>query len=511
MAGDEAAGFIKVSMAMDVGVDAPMAEFNADFAVNTVPSAVVKLAVGVNGRGEHSQAAAAVQAINDTRTPIEISSMLEGSEGDEGTIFSGYVTAAALDAAAGQSVGILLYCEHKIANLDAGTKLSHFFHAESASDMWNVVSGNASGISGNASMDGGIYQKLAHGNPQGDIWGNFMKPIFAYLCESGGDRFKLTEFASAGAGTNHMALQALDLVNSGDGAMPAAVKSSNSALAKVLAKAIPDHIMQPASGQSFWETMVNFGALWKLACLPRCEDVLYVPFLEAANSVHAEISLHDYFYSSGLQNIARTPVRGVALFSDSGNAHGYGASNAHVAGLADMVQFGGDGTGQMVCLRVPSCFTDLGSTTTVAALCPAAKTPLSHMSNPTVPQAPLAADFINEAYAFGGSALDMIAKALLTTYRYKDRTVQIIGKWRTDICPGSSVAVELLTGEQGQSAWFYGCVTAVSYNVTADQPFICTKLTIGFLRSAGEQNSSPLVTDSHPIYDSTFIGAGMRG
>jgi hypothetical protein len=93
---------------------------------------------------------------------------------------------------------------------------------------------------------------------------------------------------------------------------------------------------------------------------------------------------------------------------------------------------------------------------------------------------------------------------------YRDRTVTLVGKWRTDICPGSSVAVEVLTGDKKKTSWAYGCVTAVRFIASADQPYIATRLTVGFLRDASEQTGSPLVADDHPVFDNMFIGGGMR-
>lgn len=502
----DAAGFTRVRLTAEAGsVTMPVAEFSADYAINEIPRAAVKVAIGWSGSGGSSDVSGLLADLGGPRTPITVMAELTGTDGDQGVIFDGYVTAATLEATAGQSVGVMLTCESKAADLDAGNKLSSVFHAESAQDLWKSASNSSINKAGPGLTDK-AYQAIVSGGS--DLWGDFMLPLFRVIAESG-DRFNTVEFGLSPPNTR--ALAAFELVNRGGASGPKIKGAFAQAMTGPGQSALPVHILDQSSGQSFWDTMVNVGALWKAACLPRVSDVLYVPFTEAVKSVHKRISIHDYWGSPSSRVVARTPVKGVCLFTDSQSMLKGVSASMRAAGVADMSQFGEPGaSGQMLCVTAPSQYVNLVEPSATKEKIDAARATAGSWNKPVQPGYSSAMTAYEMAFPFGGSILDAMAKAMLVTYRYRDRTVTVVGKWRTDICPGSSVAVEVLTGDRKQTSWVYGCVTAVGFIASADQPYIATRITVGFLRDAAEQGGSPLVSDDHPLFESTFTGGGMR-
>jgi hypothetical protein len=116
---------------------------------------------------------------------------------------------------------------------------------------------------------------------------------------------------------------------------------------------------------------------------------------------------------------------------------------------------------------------------------------------------------------------DAYARLVLLDYMLKDRSGTITGRFRTDISPGSTIAVEVIGGGKfsattGDPRYLYGLVEAVTLNMNGGSGgtgSASTSLILRNVMTAQEHDGylGILTEDRHPIFDAAFVGAKLTG
>ena len=486
------------------------------YPLNDVATAVLKLALGDSGRGRRALGYQAVRQARLTRSPLKVTANFTGQErpgkgwsGGRTVLFDGYVGGSGVDAVAARTVGLTIAAEHVLSELDAGSKLSHVVHASSEYDVWKKAVTSYDVFSTTAGMSPVI--KVPPLAAITDIWNNLIKPAFQLLAQSGEGLVDFMPGIGRGA-VNDRVLNALRTINRGN-AMKAAIKRGHK-LQEKTADSLVDSLLMKESGQSMLETLLNFCNVWQMAVIPLFSGALVVPHLPTYRRIYRRIGADEIFTVTTQSEWPRTPIRGVLMVS--GNSVAFSNSDAQKAmpagtGVADLGLMGG-GTaygnyaGQMLILGVPAAFGEFHMPAAVSSKLPVEKKNSAFIGNPRL-RMPTPARHELEGLEDGGFVSDL-AKAHLCRYRYQGRSVTIVGRVRTDICPGSIVEVEML-GDVGEMVSMFGCVTEVSYFFSAEQPYAATAITVSYLRTELEQSGSPAIMSEHPLFTTTFVGGAM--
>lgn len=516
-AGDVDYSFAKVSVETKInGTVVEPIEVILNYPLNGVPTCALKLAVGSNGMGESAKGHQALQDAKNHQSDVEIIGNFTGEEKPgqgfkQGTakIFEGKTMGPRIDAIAHQAVGLSMIAEHFVADLAAANKISWITHPDSGFD----VSASLSTKDSNFHPPGTIMLPFSEPpivkDAASDVWKNGIEPLFTALA-SRGDAVGPRLLRSINQ-PNSRVLQLLGRINSGKGAMSAAIsKGLESGGAKEkFNRNITHSIISKDTGQTFWDTLLNFGSIWMLGVVPLFDRVLVVPLIEVYNKAPIKIGLDEYWSCVTQLSTPRSPLRGVALFSEPGDNNFNEASyskrgQAVLSGLADVTQFGGEPYGHMLCMQLGALYSSFKAKSTVKSLPASGATP-RWIGNPGQSPQESVAKEVEEA--FEGRVLDHVARGLLCKNLFRDQTVGIGGRLRFDISPGAQVEVEI-PGNKGEPVSVFGCVTQVSYIINSERPYVSTNLTVSYLRTKADQND-PMVPGEHPLYGANFVGTDM--
>ena len=108
---------------------------------------------------------------------------------------------------------------------------------------------------------------------------------------------------------------------------------------------------------------------------------------------------------------------------------------------------------------------------------------------------------------------DDYAKLLMQRLFLAKRRGYIEGRFRLDIAPGSTVAIEVIEDKfsdpDAEPLTIVGCVSSVTLALdsgSGGSPYAATRLELLAVRTAQEHNDARITSVTHPIYDSRFAG-----
>ena len=110
--------------------------------------------------------------------------------------------------------------------------------------------------------------------------------------------------------------------------------------------------------------------------------------------------------------------------------------------------------------------------------------------------------------------MNRFARAVYVAEAVRDRAVDLMGRLRFDICPGSSVKVqgvpERFTAGDALAEDFHATVRQVTYLFDAEASSVATAFHLADLRTASENDaSSPLSLERHPMWKDAWSGASL--
>lgn len=376
----------------------------------------------------------------------------------------------------------------------------------------------------------------SYGSITEDLWGRAIKPIFSSLARR--KIIKLNTdlyscFGDSSESENKQAIYALariegvsavggpdDLVLSEytptlslytpAGLAPKNITGVENAIIQMIANQSQESFAQ----STFWGKLVgSFAPSLAFAVVPQAEKALVVPFtLGIRDSYCKKIKSDDYYYINK-SSIQFRPTRAVAVLTVKTSMSGLTPDQlGDVAACyaPDDVKIY-DGQIRVVVppewlINVEVIASDLPTNSELASG--------DEFNTPTTP---------NESAAGSETVGTIIADIQDYYLRYarwvfvnealRGRNMQIAGKLRFDIAPGSNVFIEdtadKFVRSESDVSGFYASVAAVNITIDAEKNTATTGMVLTAVRSADENESNKTSTDEHPLYGDFFVGAPL--
>lgn len=534
------------------GNELPLSSAVVSYALNELPQAVCRLAVGTDVNGVDAFASTAIAGFN-SRLPAKIyvtispkarytpPGVLVGADPPIGkqllfegeTAWNGFV----LDAGA---IQYEIRLDHWLADLSHASAISPSISPATPADFafpaaYRLASPDTRGGQANAggfSAVGTIAQLLT---PEitNDLWrGGFLK-LYQFLASS--DHLAdaslnsplgyvlNSRFNTKSTDGNAQAIAALKRMNVAAAPALSMIKPSGSTGSAIAASAIASAITQTTLdsliNESIWDHMVRSANEYLFAITPGPDNAYLAPWLPNLRESRTKIYHTEYDSFQGSGNNLRT-VRGVILVTgkdwSTGASLSAAGDNPQVNrdfGFA-VYKAGGD-TGRVIVRQAPSWLAGVpqevvGAFPTTAAdlVVPTPAAPAAVVGAAAV-AAVKPADAITSMHGY----LSAYAKGYFGLESLTHRVGELSGRLRFDIRPGSIVNID--TGGRGASdevkalgPVLTAAVNRVSIRVDAQANAASTTLTLSHLRSEIE-NKSDVTLKDHPLYDTTWNGDSL--
>lgn len=492
-----------ITFSADVKVDGikiPAVDISVTYALNQVPEAAIRLAVGRSKSGPSNAMGVLSRADHMSSLVVTVNQQGSPFRNGEQTIFNGFVAGPRNDATADQSVGAMVDGVGFLHELQLGNKLSWLLHQSSPAPLFQPALTTPAQGGNTVTLDNRINVT----GIENDVWNNGMLKVFNFLAKDG----SLVAFGMKGQ-SNARAMAALSKIKTDPTAPLAINKAAGTGdPGQFMSKGIAQHLCSVSSGVSFWDTILSFSSLWSMALVPRVNDALIVPFIEASRSVYKNIKLSETFSFTSLNNIQRANCRGVLLVGarQAPPQGGVGMDMGWLGvALAEDLGMSGTDTGQIKAYQWPEAYGAAVVPNSATLNIPKISNNIRSVNNPRGNVPPSAA---SDYKTYNLPAfMTKVAEARLRRELLTGRMCTVTGPFRTDICPGSTVGVELI-GEEDEGLMMFGVVSSVQFNINAEQPMVSTTFTISHLRTLATQMSAA-VSNAHPVFGTTFKGATL--
>jgi len=513
------------------GVEVPASTVQLDYELNGVPRATVVVPTGRDaGTGLASPAAALLS--DQALRPIEVMVRCEyadadGSEfgvphGEWVKVFEGRTGGfGAVRRRNPPQAGLRVSANHWLDEADHSSIFSRWSHPSNPAQYSAAMIHRAGGTGIAASPSyWGPYDSsdaIRESNVRDDLWGKALRPFFEGLARA--DGLAVPEQGLGGSGLpNDAALAILSRIRA-----PEPLKLRISADAQ-LDTAIREHLQAVLSdpgelaARTLWDVLVGgLAGSYLFAVVPRVEDALVVPFAGACRRPFADLGL-DQLDAVDLAGRSPRPVRAVGVLGRYDATTGLdGRPSAD--GRSALAVVGGwrevPGPGTVHIEQPPpwaaSC---LAATRYAASSSGAFGARIATADRPEAadPDAGAEAARGDGAEASRG-VLERLATARMAQLRSVDRQGSAGGPLRLDLAPGSTVrlAVSGDPAAGGVDGWFVAAVLRASSVLSAEGRAARTSFHLGFLRTEAENAVDAWALDEHPLYDSLFSGAPLRG
>lgn len=541
------------TLTLEVGEETyDVAQFNAAFALNEVPTAQCLIAVGRDAASGSAATPAAVHKAHSLKqmTPAKVRFTPTGEYRPDGTrwpdgpqvIFSGYFTGFAPRKVNGKFF-VVAPLIHWLVDLSCSSAVCQGLHAANPTQL-NAVAAVLSSLDDSGAAQGSTIGALAAAEVVAPAIGaDFWKAIKSLFCALANVPVQAVGPGDACGGdgdfrTNDRALKALALFE-GDAegcpfdpvdlgpnySVPLAI--ANGGVSKVdeaLAAAIGDELVESYASTSFWGKLVGqFCPLFQLAVVPMVARALVVADTPAYRGGPWKTLALSEYSDADFTPLLERPLRGVGVVASwsSPTQAGVGPPGALTAlrggcWIEDSVD-PGDGLLQFVPEPAWLRLADL-----VAAPDP-----------PDVPGRAAGADAVGADAGGGGegagagedeggpgNAVDALYRDyahsvyVMNTLRGRHGTVS--GKLRFDIAPGSIVRVvgdaeEFLGGADALAIDYVGCVQRVTITINAESGVAATSFQLSHVRSASENAEPRTSVAAHPLFGAAIHGGGKHG
>lgn len=544
----------KVTARVEInGIVLPVTSISVDYALNELPQAVCRFALGTDGNGVDSLAAIKLPNFGPRATARIYANLapqgrytppstLVGADppiGDlllfEGeTAWNGFVVNEG-------SVQYEIRLDHWLADLSYASAISPSISPATPADfafpmVTRIVSPDTKGgqaTSGGFSAVGSIA-KLLTPEITADLWrGGFLK-LYQFLASS--DHLAdaslssplgyvlNSQFGVKSTTGNAQALAALTRMNIPSAPVLDLIKPSGGVGSAIAAGAISTSITQATLdalvNESIWDHLIRSSSEYLFSVSTGPNDTYLVPWLPNLRTVNTKIYSGEYHSFQGSGENLRT-IRGVILTTGKDWSTGAGLSAAgdnpqinREFGFATY-KAGGD-TGRVVVRQAPSWLAGVPQdvvgafpNTAQGLVVPTPGAPSVALAGGAAAVATNPANALTTMYGY----LSAYAKGYFGIESLTHRVGAIDGRLRFDIRPGTIVSVE--TGGRGASGninamgpIITAAVTRVSITIDAQGETGMTTLTLGHLRTAAENNSDLTLT-SHPLYNTTWTGGPL--
>lgn len=533
-------------------VAVPILSFEATYPLNGIPRASVVVAAGrtLGKTGEFDVPSPAHLKLDFVkyRTPARVYAHLIEEAGvkagaglvneapfpaHEFLIFEGYTSDQGYARGVAQ-VGFTLQLEHWLVALTFSSAVSASSHPANPYDLLFPATARLSspdtpeGRNASGGLSGlGAAQAELGVDAIDDLWGNGILKWYRKLAERdhlldaaiGGQLQLVVGLNGQAERPNRVANDVLDRMEPGDDMPPLALDMTDASAALIaenVRREIAARTIDSAAGQTLWDNLMDLGGRYLFAVSPGIERARVVPFTPALRAPYMTV------YPTEIDTLERhtvTPVqtRAMVLYgvfsADAGGSLADGDAPSTIGpGGVYRPDDGDQGTVRM--LPAPSwlanvaqqAFGRAGGATSDALVRNAGPNPAGNGATPPAG--------VEEAMGGLKPALDRFAHAAYLNDLTGFRTGTLIGKFRTDIAPGSIVRIlplpEKFLAEDDGGKPLFAAVTAVTLRLGSDPaPAAATILSLAHVRDRPENNLDRFTADRHPLYKTVWTGGRL--
>lgn len=542
--------------------------FSSSFAVNTIPTAVLSLAVGrlANDLSNTPQFASvhllqkelstrakvrvylqstvlsslgvqqATVPVGGTATPGPLQHIGVPADGKELIIFEGNVTGVGRAISAAGTAVATIHLEHWLANLNYASAISATSDPGNPADMvFSAVArarGSTQAASGQTpdpvSWVPSVAKDFVNAAALQDIWGEVLYKWLQLVIKS--DPF-ITEVNGAGiavTGDTGPILDAIAKLAPGNPAgMPLSLYlgdgENTQAIAAGIRTSLKDQTGTNWVNTTLWGKLVGeWAPEYFFSIIPRVEDGLIVPFCgPLAGEPWAVIGNEDYVFVKTDAHIPQL-LRGVGIVHPTTSPSGFnqtsvGSTNIGYGGFAGFYASESTPVGMVLIKSAPRWLSQDRAWQ---------RSGLAEGANGVVETAidgddiPAGDDPDNVEEA----AAVLVTRNFMTRYaqqwysmeRLKGRTGEVACKVRFDICPGSNIMLEADAAADASVNTtvflqkLYATVVQVNYIFDVENQKAGTSLLLSHIHSEAEHNdSADIVADRPPLYVTAWRGAAM--
>lgn len=528
------------------GTEVEIIQFGADFELNTIPSATAVCALGRNVKDQKPAAIHQLVKTLRMKQPVKVWLQMDAHgervpptvdvndedppAGEKTLIFDGYTSGPAYQRR-GNAASFSIALEGWLADLAYSSCLSASTHPSTPADLafpvvLRLLNPNlASSTQPGAGMTGpSLAQAILAPNVVEDLWGNGILPWFKALASD--DHVASVGGAFAAllkGGPNRAALAALERMKPGiPGTVPLKfdLGGAGAAQAQIVSNIqsmIARQTFETLFGYTMWDNLVGMASNFMFAVSPGIADAMVVPMIPTLND-HM-LTIYDTEYDDiALSGASQRTLKAVALFGskdmDGGPPMAGNGVPLKDVGVGGVYSPAGVKEGLVIAKQAPEWLGGL-----------AYEAYTSNIKGPNdlvVPVAPAPGGGglrgPDPALVIGGlnQVLNKFARAMYGFEVLKFRQGQLVGKFRTDIRPGSIVRIECASdrfievidqfGEE-----LFAAVNRVSLYLDAEGSKASTTFGLAHNRGRDENASPDTSMESHPLYATKWKGYRLRG
>jgi hypothetical protein len=441
-------------------------------------------------------------------------------------LFEGYVNDIAPVrgvGAASLNIGLI----HWLSDLTLGNKLCDFAHPATPSALLRPVLPNVNG----STIPGynPNFRNIAN-TTRNDVWGN-IKDIFMAITDL--DPLAIHNMTAAYGGYKNYRKQKVSSVvgrmDKDIDTVPMVFTAGAEDYINFAFTKLADLLVSPDTGTTFFDTLRFCAESFMFSVVSTAHSVTGVPLVPTfGTDPYATIYANEYD-SPRITATGGLPLRGVGFMSHEERLVPSGAAELYrstLSGLFDvfMTNSGVDASeldrvsGQVLILPTPAWIKyESDKTNNISWFRPTApgqggnastalQPPSQSTETPTETEAALRNSFANSGLGFN------LAKLVYLSKVFGDRRMNISGKLRLDIAPGSCVAVETV-GRSLASIYggadnqlLYGCVQGVTVTVDATRAHASTAFDINSIRTTREYKMAGFRVETHPVFTQMWSG-----
>lgn len=508
------------------------------YELNSVPKATFTIALG-RGHGSLTPAMIHTTGINfDVQQKIELYVTIDQIDGitqdlptGEFRLFDGYLVGVSYQKVNGQ-IQAILHSKNWLLDMDYSSSLSDSSHPMNPSQFSYRTTHLFRGANSKASSAGASWTPFVNqgmittSTIQSDFWKD---GLYKWLQEvTTVDAINTDELSFLGqTGSNATAKKALDRFTFTGGKYVPLALDMGAADSDSVAAAIW-HDVQADTFESFanttlWGKLVgSFGSRYMFAVVPRVEDALVVPFIPGLQQQWTkQIQASDYAMIGSNSELSRK-LRGVGIFSGMGGVSG--SNGREPDGSPKRLGIGGwyspqgvtDGTvllkegprwlTNIIAYDRYSQFSTGGGTQPIgSAVHPGAGG--NNQSATTKPPTPAALKKTSK------SLLDAFAHSLYVYEQLRLRQIEVGGKFRLDIAPGSTVLTDIV-GERfitndALDKDLIGNIMRVTLLIDSENGKMGTNFNLSHMRTVDENTKPEYSVKQHPLWSENWPGCGL--
>lgn len=274
--------------------------------------------------------------------------------------------------------------------------------------------------------------------------------------------------------------------------------------------------LQSLGTTTVWDKLVEHSGMLLFGIVPRVETALVVPYLKGLNRNFKTIHASEYAFVGGAQETIEH-LRGVAIiggynYPSGGQLVSPGGGAALATSIGGL--FDAQIEGKLRVLQGPPWLTNLPTSQYAPAAVGAGQERSTALS-PGVGAGP-APSLVSSYYRTASRFLDAFAQAVYVNEALAGRQCEVAGRLRFDLAPGSAVTLEI-PGEEilGLSDrlgnLLYGTLLQVSFTIDVENRQAGTVFHLSHLRTANENDSATCSVADHPLWQDSFVGCPLIG